>query len=214
MSCGPIALVGMPGSGKSTVGRQLARQLGWRVVDSDHEIEHRIGGSIRGYFEQHGEAAFRDLEQDVVAELCKRDQIVLATGGGAVLRPANRQALKARCQVVYLRSTPEELFRRLRHDMQRPLLQVKDPLKRLRDLFAERDALYREACNFTIETGRPSVPTLVNMILMQLELAGVIDAAHKRGQAGQAVQVGSSGQGPQPATGDKPAPPGPSTSAA
>ena len=174
----PIALVGMPGSGKSTVGRQLARQLGWSFVDSDHEIERRIGGSIRAFFEQHGEPAFRDLEQQVIAELAVRPATLLATGGGAVLREPNRAALKANAAVIYLRSTPEELFRRLRHDTQRPLLQVKDPLKRLRDLHAERDAVYRDAATYVIETGRPSVPTLVNMILMQLELAGVIDASH------------------------------------
>ncbi len=165
----------MPGCGKSTVGRHLARQLGWKFVDSDHEIEHAIGGSIRAFFEQQGEAAFRDLEEQAIARLCGRHGTVLATGGGAVLRPANRQALHAGCQVIYLRSTPEELFRRLRHDTQRPLLQVRDPLKRLRDLYRERDPLYRETAHFIIETGRPSVPTLVNMILMQLELAGLVD---------------------------------------
>ena len=174
---GSIALVGMPGCGKSTVGRHLARQLGWRFVDSDHEIERQIGGSIRTFFEQQGEAAFRDLEQQMIAKLTQQTEMVLATGGGAALRQANRRALKAGCKVVYLRSTPEELFRRLRHDTQRPLLQVKDPLKRLRDLFHERDPLYRDVADFLIETGRPSVPNPVNMILMQLELAGVIDPA-------------------------------------
>lgn len=165
----------MPGCGKSTVGRHLARQLGWRFVDSDHEIERQVGSSIRAFFEREGEAAFRDVEQQVIATLSQQTGCVLATGGGAALRQANRQALKAGCKVVYLRSTPEELFRRLRHDTQRPLLQVKDPLKRLRDLYFERDPLYREAADFVIETGRPSVPNLVNMILMQLELAGLID---------------------------------------
>ena len=165
----------MPGSGKSTVGRHLARQLGWRFIDSDHEIERRIGGSIRAYFEQHGEPAFRELEQEVIAAVAQTGQAVVATGGGTVVREANRRILAAHSQVVYLRSTPEELFRRLRHDLQRPLLQVKDPLRRLRDLYHERDPLYRHAARFVIETGRPSVPTLVNMILMQLELAGVID---------------------------------------
>lgn len=174
-SADSLALVGMPGCGKSTVGRHLARQLGWRFIDSDHEIETVIGGPIRVFFEQQGEAAFRDLEQDTIEALCHQRGIVLATGGGAVLREANRQALKANCHVVYLRSTPEELFRRLRHDMHRPLLQVKDPLRRLRELFRERDPLYRETASFVIETGRPSVPTLVNMVLMQLELAGLID---------------------------------------
>ena len=172
-----LALVGMPGCGKSTVGRHLARQLAWRFVDSDHEIEHRIGGSIRTYFERQGEAAFRDLEQQTIAALSGQAGTVLATGGGTVLREANRQALRQGGKVVYLRSSPEELFRRLRHDTQRPLLQVKDPLKRLRDLYRERDPLYRDAADYVIETGRPSVHNLVNMILMQLELAGMIDPA-------------------------------------
>lgn len=102
--------------------------------------------------------------------------MVLATGGGAVLREANRVALHDRCTVIYLRSTPEELFRRLRHDSHRPLLQVPDPLHRLRELYRERDPLYRSTAHFVIETGRPSVPSLVNMVLMQLELAGLVDA--------------------------------------
>jgi shikimate kinase len=102
------------------------------------------------------------------------DAKVLATGGGAVLREPNRHALRERTTVLYLRSTPEELFRRLRHDTHRPLLQVRDPLRRLRDLFRERDPLYRSTAHFVIETARPSVPTLVNMILMQLELAGIL----------------------------------------
>ena len=182
-----IALVGMPGCGKSTVGRQLARQLGWRFVDSDHEIERQIGGSIRTFFEQQGELAFRELEQQMIAALTQQGEMVLATGGGAVLRQANRRALKAGCKVVYLRSTPQELFRRLRHDTQRPLLQVADPLKRLRDLFHERDPLYRDAADFLIETGRPSVPNLVNMILMQLELAGVIDPAQVPATVGRVL---------------------------
>jgi len=182
-----IALVGMPGCGKSTVGRHLARQLGWRFVDSDHEIERQIGGSIRTFFEQQGEVAFRDLEQQIIGGLTQQPGMVLATGGGAALREANRRALKAGCKVVYLRSTPEELFRRLRHDTQRPLLQVKDPLKRLRDLYHERDPLYRDAADFQIETGRPSVPNLVNMILMQLELAGVIDPAQVPATVGRVL---------------------------
>ncbi|MBC8072531.1 MAG: shikimate kinase, partial [Deltaproteobacteria bacterium] len=103
--------------------------------------------------------------------------IVLATGGGAVLREANRAVLQQRAVVVYLRSTPEDLYRRLRHDAKRPLLQVADPLATLRDMHAIRDPLYRAVAQFTIDTGRPSVQTLVNMILMQLELAGVVDGS-------------------------------------
>lgn len=172
-----IALVGMPGCGKSTVGRHLARQLGLRFVDSDAEIEKRIGCTIREYFDREGEEAFREVEQAVIAELTAGDDMVLATGGGAVLRPANRDALRGRCQVFYLRSNPDELFRRLRHDTARPLLQVRDPLRRLRELFRERDPLYRRTAHFVVETPRPSVPALINMVLMQLEVLGLVDAS-------------------------------------
>jgi shikimate kinase len=170
-----IALIGMPGSGKSSVGRQLARRLSWAFADADTEIERQIGCTIRAFFEQHGEPAFRDVEQSVLASLLLRERLVLATGGGSVLREVNRQLLSARAEVVYLRSTPEELMRRLRHDMHRPLLQVSDPMRKLRDLFGERDPLYRACARFVIETGRPSVKILAGMILMQLELAGVVD---------------------------------------
>jgi shikimate kinase len=108
----------------------------------------------------------------VIDELTQTQQGVIATGGGAVLREANRRHMHERGQVIYLRSTPEDVFRRVRHDTARPLLQVDDPLSRLRTLFASRDPLYREAAHFVIETGRPSVAMLVNMICMQLELAG------------------------------------------
>ncbi len=170
-----IALVGMPGGGKSTVGRQLAKRLHWQFDDSDALIEKRLGCSIRSYFASQGEIAFREVEESVIEEVTSGDRLVLATGGGAVLRERNRWALNSRCHVIYLRSSPEELFRRLRHDTTRPLLQVTDPLARLRELFDERDPLYREVSHFTVETGRPSVASLVNMVLMQLELAGVID---------------------------------------
>ena len=169
-----FSLVGLPGSGKTTVGRQLARRLQLPFVDSDHEIEVRIGCSIREFFEREGEVRFRDIEQEVLDTLTQGASKVLSTGGGAVLREANRQNLHERGRTVYLKSTPEELFRRLRHDSNRPLLQVADPLAKLKSLFAERDPLYKEVAHFVLETGRPSVATLVNMIMMQLELAGVI----------------------------------------
>jgi shikimate kinase len=169
-----IALVGLPGSGKSTIGRQLARRLGLSVIDTDHVIEQRLGCSIREYFEREGEASFRDVEQAVIDVVTQSHNGIISTGGGSVLRLANRELLRARCHVVYLRSSPEEIFRRLRHDMQRPLLQVDDPLARLRDLYAIRDPLYRETAHFVVETGRPSVANLLNMVIMQLELAGVL----------------------------------------
>jgi shikimate kinase len=164
----------MPGSGKSTVGRQLARRLRLPFFDSDHEIEQRLGCAIRDYFANEGEAAFRNVEQQVIADLCGGPDCVLATGGGAVLREANRRCLRESTHAIYLHSSAEEVHRRVRHSQARPLLQVDDPLARLRALLQERDPLYRETAHFVIETGRPTVPTLVNMIVMQLELAGVL----------------------------------------
>jgi shikimate kinase len=172
---GVVSLVGLPGGGKSTVGRQLARKLGARFLDADTVLEERIGMPIRSFFELHGEAAFRDLEAQVIDELTQPGQasLILATGGGAVLRPENRACLRDRTTVIYLRSSPEELFRRLRHDTQRPLLQVADPLAKLRELYDQRHPLYDEVAHYRVDTGRPSVATLVNMIVMQLDVAGL-----------------------------------------
>lgn len=147
-------------------------------------IEQRLGCSIREYFEREGEARFRDLEAEVIDELTQQGAGVLSTGGGVVLREANRCNLHSRTRVVYLNSTPDELFRRLRHDKSRPLLQVADPLGRLRDLHTQRDPLYRETAHFNIDTGRPSVSSLVLMIASQLDAAvvagrwsGMVDGA-------------------------------------
>lgn len=182
---GVVALVSMPGGGKSTVGRHLARRLSWDFIDTDTVIEQRVGCSIRAYFEREGEPTFRDIEAQVLNGLVDSQRTVLATGGGIVVREANRQLLRSQTQVVYLRATPEELFRRLRHDTQRPLLQVADPLARLQQLYEERDPLYRETAHFVIETGRPSsAHVLVNMILMQLELAGLVEPVHRQGADG------------------------------
>lgn len=170
----PIALIGMPGSGKSTVGRQLAKRLGVPFLDSDAVIEARIGTSIRDYFEANGESAFRDIEQLVLDELTRAEPAVLATGGGAILREANRIHLRNRCTVVYLRSDVDDLYRRMRRDTQRPLLQVRDPLALLRELHDHRHPLYQQVAHYTVETGRPSVASLVGFIASQLELAGAI----------------------------------------
>jgi len=172
-----VSLIGLPGSGKSTVGRQLARRLRLPFFDSDHVIEERLGCSIREAFARDGEDHFRDLEEAVLDELTQIPNAVVSTGGGAVIRPATRQHLRERGQVVYLNSSADEIYRRLRHDQNRPLLQVADPLGRLRDLYATRDPLYRETAHFVVETGSPSVATLVNMIVMQLELAGNMSAS-------------------------------------
>jgi len=193
-----LSLVGMPGGGKSTVGRLLARQLDIPFVDSDAEIERDLGGeSIKDYFAREGEASFRDLESAVIARLLERarsgEEMILATGGGAVLRDINRDRLKALSTVVYLRSSPEELFRRLRHDTQRPLLQVANPLAKLRELYGQRDPLYRRCAHFVLESSRPSVHGLANMILMQLELAGLIDPARVAATVGASEAPYTSG---------------------
>jgi len=165
-----MSLVGLPGSGKSTIGRQLARRLQLPFFDSDRVIEERLGCSIREFFESEGEQRFRDIEASVIDELTLQAQGVLATGGGAVLRPENRQHLHERTRVVYLRATPDELFRRLRNDKNRPLLQVTDPLGRLRELHSQRHALYEQVAHCVVDIGRPSVSALVRSILQQLGL--------------------------------------------
>ena len=169
-----VSLIGLPGSGKSTVGRQLARRLQLHFFDSDRMIEQQLGCSIREYFEREGEDCFRQIEESMIDQLTQSQNAVLSTGGGVVLRCANRKQLRERTTVFYLNSSADELYRRLRHDVNRPLLQVADPLTRLRDLYTLRDPLYRQTAHFIIETGRPSVATLVNRIVVQLETTSTV----------------------------------------
>ncbi|WP_225781182.1 shikimate kinase [Xenophilus sp. Marseille-Q4582] len=172
-----VALVGMPGSGKSALGRRLAQRLGWPFVDLDQVIEERAGCTIRELFEREGEAYFRDMEQRVIAEYsCGAVASVIATGGGAVLRPENRDMLRAGPQVIYLWSSPEALYRRLRHDVKRPLLQVADPLARLRSLYDARDPLYREVAGAVVDTGHASVTVLTRILHDLLVELGVVRA--------------------------------------
>ncbi len=152
----------------------MARRLRLPFIDSDQAIVERLGCSIRECFEAVGEERFRDIEELEIDRLSQTGEGVLATGGGVVLRPSNCQHLHDRSHVIYLNSDPDALFQRLRHDAKRPLLQVADPSTRLRELHAQRDPLYRQTAHFVVETGRPSVASLVNIIAMQLELAGVL----------------------------------------
>ena len=151
------------------MGRQLARRLDIPFLDSDHAIEQRLGCSIREYFERQGEERFRDIETEVLGQLVQQGQGVLSTGGGSVLREQNRDLLRQSGQVFYLHASPQEVFRRLRHDRNRPLLQVADPLKRLQDLFTLRDPLYRAAAHHVIENHKPSVGAMVHGVLQHLE---------------------------------------------
>jgi shikimate kinase len=164
-----LFLVGMMGAGKSTVGRLLARRLKRSFYDSDEEIERRCGVRIPVIFDIEGEAGFRARESQAIAELCALDGAVIATGGGVVLAEENRRQIAARGTVVYLHARPGHLWHRVRHDRNRPLLATPDPQKRLEDLYAERDPLYREIADLVLDTGKQSVQTLAKDLLARLD---------------------------------------------
>ena len=165
---GNIFLVGLMGAGKTTVGKLLARHLGKTFYDTDHEIEKRTGVKIPLIFEIEGEAGFRARETAAIDDLAQYEGIVLATGGGAVLHPKNRETLSQRGVVIYLRASVEDLWHRTRHDKNRPLLQTQDPQAKLRELFAQRDPLYQEVANIIIDTSKQSVQTLVQQLEQKL----------------------------------------------
>jgi len=164
-----IFLVGLMGSGKTTIGRLLARRLGKRFVDSDHAIEARTGATIPWIFEIEGEPSFRRREAEMIRELTGQDGIVLATGGGAVLDAASRALLAERGTVIYLRAGIGSILQRTSHDKNRPLLQTADPRRKLEQLLAQREPLYREIADLVIDTGRPNVQSMVQTILEQLD---------------------------------------------
>jgi shikimate kinase len=165
-----IFLVGLMGAGKTTVGKLLAKQLNKTFIDADHEIESRTGVKIPVIFEIEGESGFRKREEAAIAELVNRPNIVLGTGGGAVLSERNRELLRTHGTVVYLRGSPEQLYERTRHDRNRPLLQTEDPLAKLRELYAQRDPLYREVADLVVDTGRQSVSGFARQLKDKLEL--------------------------------------------
>lgn len=164
-----IYLVGLMGAGKTTVGKQLAKQTGKAFFDSDQEIKQRTGVSISHIFEVEGESGFRARESSVLKELTQLSNIVLATGGGAVLSEENRALLKHNGTVIYLRASIDDLWARTRHDKNRPLLQTENPHARLSELFTLRDPLYKEVADFVIDTSRQSVSSLAHHILYMLE---------------------------------------------
>ena len=165
---GSIFLVGMMGAGKTSVGRVLAKRLQKTFYDSDHVIEDRTGVKIPLIFEIEGEPGFRVRESSVVDELTALRDIVLATGGGAVLSEKNRDRLRTRGTVVYLRASVRDLLNRTRHDKNRPLLQAADPRARLTELYEKRDPLYREVAHVTVDTGNQSIASLVNRLCQLL----------------------------------------------
>ena len=167
-----VFLVGPMGAGKSTIGKYLARHLGLEFVDTDTEIEERTGADIPWIFDVEGEEGFRDREQQVVEEMTARDNIVLATGGGVVLRPENRRVLGARGFVIYLYATVDEQVRRTRRDRRRPLLQKGDPEEVLRGLMSIRDPLYREIADHIIETDGCSPRTVAQRLVRELQEDG------------------------------------------
>ena len=165
-----VFLVGLMGAGKTTVGKMLAKRVKARFVDADHEIESRTGVPIPTIFEIEGEAGFRRRESQVIDDLSQETGLVLATGGGAVLDPQNRQCLHDRGVVIYLYAQPEVLFERTRMDRGRPLLQVEDRLTKLRELFAIRDPLYREVAHHIVEVGQTQASQVVRRILQVLDV--------------------------------------------
>lgn len=167
-----IFLVGPMGVGKTTVGRYLAKILGKRFYDSDREIEYRTGVSIPVIFEIEGEAGFRQREGKIIAELTQLNNIVLATGGGAVLAAENRRELAQQGTVIYLYAPPEQLYRRTVRDNSRPLLQAENPLLRLKYLLEERDPFYREVADITVKTSERPVRVVANEVLRQLKRYG------------------------------------------
>jgi len=161
---GNIFLVGLMGAGKTSVGRLLAKRFGKTFYDCDQEIERRTGVKIPVVFEIEGEEGFRAREAAVLQELATMHDIVLATGGGAVLREENRRALMQHGTVVYLRASLDDLWQRTRHDRNRPLLQTADPRAKLEELFAQRDPLYREVAAIVVDTGNQSLGNLANRL--------------------------------------------------
>ena len=166
-----IFLVGPMGSGKTAVGKQVARLLGLPFVDSDHEIERHTGADIPLIFEREGEAGFRRREADVIAELTARTGIVLATGGGAVLSPENRQHLKTLGWVVYLETTVAQQAERATRTRNRPLLNGGDARQRLQELMAIREPLYREVADLAVPTTRKRVHQVADQIVLAYRAA-------------------------------------------
>jgi shikimate kinase len=181
---GNVFLVGMMGAGKTSMGKLLARRLGKTFADCDHEIERATGVKVAVIFEIEGEAGFRARETKALAELVLRQDMVLATGGGAVLSAENRKLLAANGVVVYLRAAVTDLWNRTRHDKNRPLLRTADPRTRLEEIYAERDPLYREVADIIVDTGSQSLASLAQRLEQQLLERQAGGGKHESARAG------------------------------
>jgi shikimate kinase len=163
-----VYLVGLMGAGKTTIGRSLARQLDLEFIDTDREIEARTGVSIPTVFEIEGEEGFRKREAQVIADLSRLSGRVVATGGGVVLRAQNRANLRASGFVVYLNVPPYTLWERTRHDRNRPLLQVDDPLLKLKELYSQRDPLYHEVADLVVDGSRNNAQGILQLLIREV----------------------------------------------
>lgn len=166
---GNIILVGLMGAGKSTVGRMISRKLKMDFFDSDHMIVERTGVGIPTIFEIEGEAGFREREEAMIKELCEKDNAVIATGGGSLMSQTNREHIKKAGKVVYLRTSAEQLFSRIRHDKNRPLMQTDNPLQTLKDLLKSREKDYMETADLIVNTGRQRINITTQQIIAGIE---------------------------------------------
>ena len=166
---GNLILVGMMGSGKTTMGRALSKHLGKEFVDSDEEIQKRTGVTIPHIFDIEGETGFRQRETAAIRDMAGRDNMVLATGGGAVLAEQNRPMLQQNGIVIYLKANVHDLWQRTRHDRNRPLLQTPDPYAKLTELFQQRDPLYRQVADIVVQSGKQSAHALMLHLVDEIE---------------------------------------------
>jgi shikimate kinase len=169
LQSGNLILVGMMGSGKTTMGRHLAKHLGKTFVDSDEEITKRTGVTIPHIFDVEGEPGFRLRESVAIRHLVERENMVLATGGGAVLEEQNRSLLRQNGIVIYLKASVHDLWQRTRHDRNRPLLQTVNPHARLTELFQQRDPLYQQVADIVAQSGRQSVQVLMMQLVEKID---------------------------------------------
>ena len=169
-----LTLIGYPATGKTTLARLLAERLGWDWIDADVEIERRAGKTIARVFAEEGEPAFRDLEAEVIADLCRRDRLIMAAGGGTPLRPESRRAMRAAGKVVWLTARPETILARMTTDptttVRRPNLTDKTPLEEIVELLKKRESDYRESADYEIDTERKTPEVLVEEILEECKM--------------------------------------------